>query len=47
MKFLTDQNIRYGVIEIMRQVGHDIIHTSEIGLSRHDGKTISLQLRQN
>jgi len=32
MKFLADQNIRFRAILALRKSGHDVLHTSEIGL---------------
>lgn len=34
MKFLADQNVRYPAVIALRRLGYDIIHTSEIGMSK-------------
>ena len=33
MKFLADQNVRFRAVLALRKMGHDVIHTSEVGLA--------------
>lgn len=33
MKFLVDQNLSRGFADALRAAGHDVVHTSEVGLA--------------
>ena len=40
MRFLLDQNLSTRLAELLTAAGHDVIHTSQLGLSRADDLTV-------
>jgi predicted nuclease of predicted toxin-antitoxin system len=42
VKLLADQNIRVQTVEFLRQLGHDVVDTRELGLQKASDQDVAL-----